>query len=87
MVQKYKTTSRLSLLYTSNYWLWGKISAQSNKGRKVPFIVMVHGLGRAYPFEMGFQMSDVEGLLLKPPGANIKEFLLTILSEVKRPQI
>jgi hypothetical protein len=27
------------------------------------------------------------GLLLKPPGANIKEFLLTNLSEAKRPQI
>jgi len=32
-------------------------------------------------------LSNVKGLLLKPPGANIKEFLLTILSEVKRPQI
>jgi len=30
--------------------------------------------------------SKIKGLLLKPPGANIKEFLLTILSEAKRPQ-
>jgi hypothetical protein len=27
-----------------------------------------------------------DGLLLKSPGANIKEFLVTILSEAKRPQ-
>jgi len=27
------------------------------------------------------------GLLLKLPGAHIKEFLLTVLGEVKRPQI
>jgi len=32
-------------------------------------------------------LSHIKGLLLKPPGANIKEFLLIILSEAKRPQI
>jgi hypothetical protein len=31
-------------------------------------------------------MSNVKGLLPKSLGANIKEFLVTILSEVKRPQ-
>ena len=32
-------------------------------------------------------MSNVDGLLPKSLGANIKEFLLTILSEAERPQI
>jgi len=35
----------------------------------------------------GSKWSAIEGLLPKSPGANIKEFLLPILSETKRPQI
>jgi len=31
-------------------------------------------------------VANVDGLLPKSPGANIKEFLVTILSEAERPQ-